>query len=117
MPRHAKQLARLAVIESELRDRLIEELRRVARGTNTLFFHTSEFNPLDLPDRWLPDASAALSALASEALRLRDSLGEPHAGSVGEMFRSALHRAADQANHHRLGPVRLAQELLAELQR
>jgi hypothetical protein len=80
-----------------------------------LFFHTREFNPHKLPDHMLPKESEELSELTSEALRLRERLGEPIEVSVAFAFRRALRRATDLADHHRAGPIRMAAELLAEL--
>jgi hypothetical protein len=113
--RREKQHGQLAELEADLWRRLEVALERVAQGQNSLFFHTREFNPHDLADHMLPKESEELSAAASEALRLREFLGEPVEGSVGLAFRRALHRATDLADHHRLGPARMAEELLAEL--
>ena len=63
----------------------------------------------------LPNVSEKLSETASEALRLRELLGEPVEDSVAFAFRRALRRATDLSNHHRPGPARMAEELLAEL--
>jgi len=113
--RRQKQLEQLAGIESELRRRLENALEQVAHGHNSLFFHTREFNPDNLPDHMLPKESEELSEIACEALRLRELLGEPIEVSVAFAFRRALRRATDVADHHRAGPVRMAGELLAEL--
>jgi hypothetical protein len=41
----AAERQQLAAIESDLRRRLTVALELVARGQNSLFFHTREFNP------------------------------------------------------------------------
>lgn len=115
MSRRQKQSARLHTIELDLRRRLTEALERVARGENTLFFTTAEYNPFQLPAHMLPSVTAELSELASEALSLRLALGETIRGSVGEVFQDALCRAGDTSSHNRLGPIRHARELLTQL--
>lgn len=115
MSRREKQRAQLSTIEAELRLRLVDALKRVAAGEDTLFFTTVEFNPSSLPAHMLSKNSAELSELALESLRLHDILGETPTGSVGEMFRGALREAARTADHNRFGPVRLAARLLDEL--
>lgn len=115
MSRREKQLEQLSRIESELRRRIENALEQVAQGHNSLFFHMQEFNPHNLPEHMLPKESEELSETASEALRLRQVLGKPVEGSVAFAFRRALQRATDLADHHRPGPVRMAEGLLAEL--
>jgi hypothetical protein len=117
MSRREKQRAQLSTIEAELRRRLVDALKRVARGEDSLFFTTVEFNPFSLPAHVLSKNSAELSELALKSLRLRDILGERATGSVGEMLRAALRDAACTADHNRLGPQRLAAKLLDELGR
>jgi len=115
MSRREKQRARLSAIETELHRRLVDALKRVARGEDSLFFTTAEFNPFNLPPHMLPKSSAELSELASEGLRLRESLGDALNGNVAEMFRASLREASGTADHNRLGPARLAAKLLDEL--
>jgi len=110
-----KQRAQLSTVEAELRRRLIDSLKLVARGEDSLFFTTAEFNPFGLPTHMLSKTSAELSELAAEALQLRDLLGESPSGSVAEMFRGALREAADVADQNRLGPARSAMKLLDRL--
>lgn len=112
MARREKQLGQLAELEADLQRRLEVALERVEQGQNSLFFHTREFNPHGLPDHMRPKKSEDLSEAASEALRLRELLGEPFEGSVAFAFRRALHRATDLADHHRPGPVRICRGTL-----
>lgn len=116
MSRKSKQREALAALEADLRSSLVKELRIVESGKNTLFFMTREFNPFGLPEHMLPRSSAMLSDLASDALRLRASLGEPDAAPVASLFRRYLEEANNLADHQRLGPIRLAGKFLAELQ-
>jgi hypothetical protein len=113
--RREKQRGQLTELEADLQRRLEVALERVAQGQNSLFFQTREFNPHNLADHMLPKESQELCDAASEALSLREFLGEPVEGSVAFSFRRALQRATDLADHHRPGPVRMAEELLAEL--
>ena len=115
MSRREKQLGQLTALEADLQRRLEAALERVAQGQNPLFFQTREFNRHNLAGHMLPKESEELSEAASEALSLREFLGEPVEGSVALAFRRALQRATDLADHHRLGPARMAQELLDEL--
>lgn len=107
--------ARRAILETDLHSRLIAELRNVAAGRSTFFFTSPEYNQCDLPRHMLPVGTADLLAMAVEALRLREELGEPSEGTVGAILQDALRRANDTSNHNRLGPIRLAQELLTRL--
>jgi hypothetical protein len=112
MSRREKLRHRLDTVEAELRARLLEELQRVASGRNTLFFATREFNSLDLPAHLLPPESAQIYELVATAGSLRRSLGLSTQGTLGHLFLEALRRANDLADEHRLGPIRLTQELL-----
>jgi hypothetical protein len=76
---------------------------------------TTEFNPHRFPEHMLPAVTAELSAIASEALQLAAILDDPEGAPVAALFRRYLERANDLAEHHRLGPRRLAQEMLDEL--
>jgi hypothetical protein len=108
----SKQRAHLASIEADLLQRLLQQLPAVAAGRDTLFFTTREFNPFALR---VSTTGQELAELALEALALREALSEPAEGSVGHMFRAALQESADVNDHHRLGPIRLAERLLAAL--
>jgi hypothetical protein len=108
----SKQHAHLASVEADLLHRLLQHLPAVAAGRDTLFFTTLEFNPFALR---VSTTGQELAELALEALALRQALSEPREGSVGQMFRAALQECADVNNPHRLGPIRLAERLLAAL--
>jgi hypothetical protein len=117
MSRKEKQAERLAVLESELRSRLMTELQSVAWGKNTLFFVTAEFNPHDLPEHMLARGTAELTDLASEALELAANLYAYEGAPVAALFRRYIARANNIADHHRPGSARLAQEMLDELKK
>jgi len=107
-----KNRARLAVLEADLWTRLTAELRNVAAGRNTLFFSASEYNAHSLPAHMLPTGTGEILAMAADALNLRNELGEPCEDTVGALFLDALKRANDTSNHNRIGPRRLAKDLL-----
>lgn len=111
----SKSSQRLAALEEEFLTRLTAELERVSSGANTLFFFTEEFNPHSLPAHQLPAESAGLSAIALEILSLRGLLKLPTSETPAELFRAYLERNADLSDHNRLGPRRLAADLLARL--
>jgi hypothetical protein len=115
MSRRSKQELQLAALESELHSRLLTALEDVAGGRNGLFFMTAEFNPHGLPEHMLSAETAELCDLAHLALELSTSLGAPHGAPVATLFRRYLARSNDLADHQRLGPARLARELLDEL--
>lgn len=115
MSRREKQEDRLAALERQLHSRLTTELEIVAAGKNTLFFTTAEFNPHQLNEHMLPADTAELYELASEAMDLCATLGDPQGAPVAALFRRYIERANNLADHHRLGPARLAREMLDEL--
>jgi hypothetical protein len=110
-----QQLEQLAMIEGDLLRRLEDQLERATHATNPLFFVTREFNPNNLSDGLIPRASEELARLASEALVLRETLGERVEGSVGFVFRRALRRAANLDDPDRNAPSQRAEQLLVEL--
>lgn len=111
----SKNSQRLAVLEEDFLKRLTTQLERVSAGANTLFFFTAEFNPHSLPARQLPVESAELSALALQILSLRQLLRLPTTDTPSELLRAYMKRNADLDDHNRLGPQRLAAELLVRL--
>jgi hypothetical protein len=112
----SKNAERLAALEAVFLAELTVELERVMSGAHTLFFFTEEFNPHHLASHQLPAVSAKLSALAIEILALRRRLRLSTRDVPAELFRTCLERSADLNDAHRLGPQRLAAELLARLQ-
>jgi hypothetical protein len=82
-------------------------------GLRTASFMTQEFATGRLPPRGFPGESAELSALAADIVELRRQLNEPTDCPALD-FRSSLQRAASD-DEHRLGPIRMASELLDRL--
>jgi hypothetical protein len=76
MSKKEKQAERLAVLEADLRSRLMRDLDSVAEGKNTLFFVTAEFNPHDLSEHVLSRGTAEgpCDDVVQERFQLRPSL-------------------------------------------
>ncbi len=100
--------------EKNLRVSLMEMLPEVVASSEIIFFN-SRFNPHGLAPHKLSPLGEALFESASACLELREALGLPAAGSVGELFFASCREAASD-NPHRLGPRRLAAVLLERLE-
>jgi hypothetical protein len=113
--REEKRRRALSAAVDDFRARLIPLLKAVSEGRNTGFFVTERNNPWsEVPCS--PDGSEILNRAAwilEEAEQLGNDDGSLCAGKVVKAFRVAN----DLSNPHRLGPIRLAQQLLAELTR
>lgn len=99
--------------ERNLRESLIEILPEVVASGESVFFN-SQFNPHGLAPHLLSRQGEALFQSASACLEMREALGLSPAGSVGELFLASCREAAND-NPHRLGPRRLAAELMERL--
>jgi hypothetical protein len=107
MSRREKLYARLRSEETELRTLLAANLRMVASGRNTMFFTTIG-----------GVATAAGEPVLTRArgiIDLANQVGEPHSELLAAAVLAAFEAANDRTNEHRLGPIRLAQELLKQL--
>jgi hypothetical protein len=110
-----KLFQRLSTLEAEFAATLRRHLTQVAAGHDTLFFGAERFGPY--PNAFLRRQNRPIEPLlelGDEILKLREKVGEPPSQSVLALHR-ACEEAADFSNAHRLGPVRLAERLLAEL--
>ena len=105
--RREKLYARLRQEETELRHTLLANLRAVANGRNTLFFTTIDGIPTA--------AGEPVLTRAREIVNLARQLGEPESELVATIVIGAFEQANDRDNEHRLGPIRLAQDLLKRL--
>ena len=105
MSRREKELRILLDAERHLRDAVVVHLREVAAGRGTLFFSTG--------GRWASREGAAVLAEAREIASRAERLGEESV--LAREIISAFHHANDTSDHHRLGPIRLAQTLLERI--
>ena len=112
--RLAKIEQQLASSESELYEMLSLLLPRVVSSGEMLFFN-SENLPSTVQPHWLPPESEALLAMASSCVALRERLGAPVDGSIGQLFLSACHKAADATSNNSRGPRQLASWLLGQM--
>jgi len=100
--------------DAELGERLIPELRVVAGGRNTSFFTTEQTNPWAKAS-WSKSGSHVLSS-AQAILREARLLEADSSGLVAAAVVAAFTAANDLAQEQRLGPIRLAQELLTHIE-
>lgn len=109
-----KLKARLSVAETSLADLLTHVLPGVAHSGGMAFFN-SEFLPDSVQPNWLPRESDHILSLAHEAVTLREEIGLPVLGTIGQLYLSACSESANDMNHNRRGPRQLATWLLGEL--
>ena len=114
LPRLGKLQAQLSAAETSLFDLLAQVLPRVVHSGEMLFFNSS-FLPDAIQPTWLPQESEELLSLANDAVSLREELGLPVVGTVGQLYLSACSESANHANGNRRGPRQLATWLLGEL--
>lgn len=88
-------------------------LREVAGGKNTRLFVAEQTNPW--PDIGSSPDGTDLLRRAEAVVELAQRLGEDLSSLAAPGLLRAFQRANDLTNPHRLGPVRLASSLLAEL--
>jgi hypothetical protein len=101
----------LESLERDFRDRLLRLLPEAAT-TGSSVFTNKGFNPHHLPPHLLRRDADELLENAQACLRMREQLGLPTPGSLGDLFIEACRESADIDNPHRRGPRRLAQALL-----
>jgi len=114
MSRREKQYARLADLETELCSTLIRELEWCAASGNVFAFATRS-NELNRQTWFKGRASFHLIDLVEGVEKLREGLREPPA-PVCVRYRSFCAGIWDHEDEHRLGPKRLAQEFLRDIQ-
>lgn len=112
--RQNKLETQLAATESELLELLAIALPYTAEHGNMLFFN-SAFLPDYIQLHRIGERSELLLSLSNESLALREQIGLPVLGSVGQLFLTACSEAANTSNAHRRGPRQLATWLLGEL--
>ena len=104
----------LADTESELLAMLASALPHTAQHGDMLFFN-SQFCPDYIQQHQISERNDALLSLSGESIALRERIGLPVLGSVGQLFLSACSEAANLSNGNRRGPRQLATWLLGEL--
>ncbi len=112
--RQAKLETKLTATESELLELLAGALPHTAQHGDMLFFN-SAFHPDYLGSHQISERAEQLLSLSNEAVALRDQIGLPVLGSVGQLFLSACSEASNSVNDNRRGPRQLAAWLLGEL--
>jgi hypothetical protein len=105
---------RLADAESRLRALLERVLPRTAESGEPIFFNSSNL-PQGYPSRIVAIEAEELYSLATECVEVREALGQPLVGSVGQLYLSACREAASVQNEHRRGPRQLSRWLLGEV--
>jgi hypothetical protein len=110
----AKLNDKLTEKEAQLRGLLIPALRSVIAGTDTLLFVTKHNNP------W-PELKYHTSQTGADILELADeiiALARRHRVDTNDLLAARVKRsflaANDLDNHHRPGPLRLAEKLLQD---
>ena len=106
--RREKEITRWRAAEAEVRSEWFENLKMVASGRNTLFFTIGDIGygrPVSEPE---------LLVTARQLVHEAERLSLPLQDSILPTIISAFAEANDRANEQRLGPIRLAQRLLAE---
>ena len=112
--RQDKLEIQLAATESELLGMLASALPYTAQNGDMLFFN-SQFRPDNIQPHQISERNDVLLSLSSESVALRERIGLPVLGSVGQLFLSACSEAANSSNDNRRGPRQLATWLLGEL--
>ena len=112
--RQDKLGTRLAATESELLGMLEDALPYTAQHGDMIFFN-SQFHPDYIRPHQIAERNDLFLTLSSESVALRERIGLPVLGSVGQLFLSACSEAANTSNDNRRGPRQLATWLLGEL--
>ena len=99
--------------ESTLRSSLLEILPEVIVSGEPVFTNF-QFNPSALPTHLLSKQGEALFQSSTACVEMREALGLPVPGTVGQLFIEACVEAAS-SNEHRRGPRKLATSLLEQL--
>ena len=112
--RQDKLESQLAATESELLELLSDALPYTEQHGDMLFFN-SMFHPDYVRPHQIGERNERLLSLSSEGVAIREQIGLPVLGSVGQLFLSACSEAANTANENRRGPRQLAAWLSGEL--
>ena len=99
--------------ESTLRSSLLEILPEVIVSGEAVFTN-SQFNPSALSEPSLSKQGEALFQTATACVEMREALGLPVSGSIGQLFIDACIEVAS-SNEHRRGSRKLAASILEQL--
>ena len=112
--RQGKLESKLQAIENELGESLADALPYTAEHGDGLF-ENSEFRPEYIKPHQVSERAEHIYRLAKESVELREEIGLPVLGSVGQVFLSASRESANTGNANRRGPRQLASWLIGEL--
>ena len=112
--RQSKLESMLQATEDELRESLDHALPYTAEHGDGLF-ENSEFRPDYIQPHQVGERAEHLYRLAKESVELREEIGLPVLGSIGQLFVSACRECANTGNANRRGPRQLALWLIGEL--
>jgi hypothetical protein len=112
--RQGKLESKLEAIENELGESLADALPYTAEHGDGLF-ENSEFRPEYVKPHEVSERAEHIYRLAKESVELREEIGLPVLGSVGQVFLSASRESANTGNANRRGPRQLASWLIGEL--
>ena len=112
--RQDKLETQLAAAEDELLGMLASALPYTAQHGDMLFYN-SEFHPEYIQPHQIGERNELLLSLSTDSVALRERIGLPVLGSVGQLFLSACSELANTSNDNRRGPRQLATWLLGEL--
>jgi hypothetical protein len=118
MPRREFERMELELqqLEKELTDRLRAELNIVSQRRNTHVFFSIEYNPHKFPSHFLYKNTEELLKIGRDTIELRTALALPTDACVGRLLEQACIETANLDNPHGLGPIRIAQRLLKEIE-
>ena len=112
----AKLYSRLDILETELREALVPHLRNAAQGNNDLIFCVKPFNPFRELKHRTDTLTEELIDIGSQALSLREKLGEPSEGTIAERICWYCREWGNTENHHRPSGSGLAKQFLMEIE-
>ena len=115
MPRREKQYRSLETLERAFRDAFIAELEATAQHDTIWSYVTREPVSYQREAWFRAREKTHLLEQVEEIEKLRGSLGEPTADTLCEHYRNFCRTLFDTADAHRLGPRRLAAQLLERL--
>ena len=111
-----KLYSKLDALEVDLRETLVPHLKKAARGNNDLIFCVKPFNPFPELKHKTDAVTEELVEIGSQALSLRDKLGEPSEGTIAERICWYCREWGSTGSHHKHSAISLAKQFLAEIE-